>query len=155
MSTTYCWARYSRAVLTLVAVQAEWTWFERRGRAFPGRTFWSFALLYGVLRFIIEFFRGDTSRGFIFNTLSTSQFISVVLAPISLSIWDEPGLLIKGHDHPPMVMMGHNKPEYEAWVEAAGYVKAKDLFTKARDAGKDYRTQVRKLVPVTRKTTAA
>jgi hypothetical protein len=28
-----------------------------------------------------------------------------------------------------MVMMGHNKPEYEAWVEAAGYVKAKDLFT--------------------------
>ena len=51
------------------------------------------------------------------------------MGPFSLSIWDEPGLLIKGHDHPPMVMMGHNKPEYEAWVEAAGYVKAKDLFT--------------------------
>jgi hypothetical protein len=28
-----------------------------------------------------------------------------------------------------MVMMGHNKPEYEGWVEAAGYAKAKDLFT--------------------------
>jgi hypothetical protein len=26
-------------------------------------------------------------------------------------------------------MMGHNRPEYEGWVEAAGYVKAKDLFT--------------------------
>src|SRR5688500_16828423 len=51
------------------------------------------------------------------------------MGPFSLSIWDEPGLLIKGHDHPPMVMMGHNKPEYEAWVEAAGYAKAKDLFT--------------------------
>jgi hypothetical protein len=51
------------------------------------------------------------------------------MGPFSLSIWDEPGLLIKGHDHPPMVMMGHNRPEYEAWVEAAGYVKAKDLFT--------------------------
>ncbi|HEX8062958.1 MAG TPA: N-acetyltransferase [Allosphingosinicella sp.] len=51
------------------------------------------------------------------------------MGPFSLSIWDEPGLLIKGHDHPPMVMMGHNKAEYEAWVEAAGYVKAKDLFT--------------------------
>ncbi|HEX9947558.1 MAG TPA: N-acetyltransferase [Allosphingosinicella sp.] len=51
------------------------------------------------------------------------------MGPFSLSIWDEPGLLIKGHDHPPMVMMGHNKPEYEAWIEAAGYVKAKDLFT--------------------------
>ena len=32
---------------------------ERRGRAFPGRTFWIFVLLYGVLRFIIEFYRGD------------------------------------------------------------------------------------------------
>jgi hypothetical protein len=51
------------------------------------------------------------------------------MGPFSLSIWDEPGLLIKGHDHPPMVMMGHNKPEYEGWVEAAGYAKAKDLFT--------------------------
>ncbi len=51
------------------------------------------------------------------------------MGPFSLSIWDEPGLLIKGHDHPPMVMMGHNKAEYESWVEVAGYVKAKDLFT--------------------------
>ena len=51
------------------------------------------------------------------------------LGPFSLSIWDEPGLLIKGHDHPPTVMMGHNNAAYEAWVEAAGYVKAKDLFT--------------------------
>src|SRR5688572_1941785 len=51
------------------------------------------------------------------------------LGPFSLSIWDEPGLLIKGHDHPPTVMMGHNSPRYEAWVEAAGYAKAKDLHT--------------------------
>ena len=46
------------------------------------------------------------------------QGMTRVLAPISLSIWEEPGLLVKGHDHPPMVMMGHNKPEYEAWIEA-------------------------------------
>jgi hypothetical protein len=51
------------------------------------------------------------------------------LGPFSLSIWDEPGLLVKGHDHPPTVMMGHNKPEYQGWVEAAGYTKAKDLYT--------------------------
>src|SRR5690606_35603596 len=49
------------------------------------------------------------------------QGMTRVLAPISLSVWDEPGLLVKGHDHPPMVMMGHNKPVYEAWVERAGY----------------------------------
>ena len=56
--------------------------FERRGRAFPGRTFWSYMLFYGVSRFIIEFFRGD-SRGMI-GTLSTSQFVSVLIVPLSL-----------------------------------------------------------------------
>ncbi|HYD11663.1 MAG TPA: N-acetyltransferase [Allosphingosinicella sp.] len=51
------------------------------------------------------------------------------MGPFSLGIWDQPGLLIKGFDHPPMVMMGHNKAEYEAWVESAGYHGVKDLFT--------------------------
>ncbi len=51
------------------------------------------------------------------------------MGPFSLGIWDQPGLLIKGHDHPPMVMMGHNKAEYEGWVERAGYCGIKDLFT--------------------------
>ncbi|PZU66131.1 MAG: N-acetyltransferase, partial [Rhizobium sp.] len=36
-----------------------------------------------------------------------------VLGPISLSIWEEPGLLIQGHDHPPTVMMGHNSAAYQ------------------------------------------
>ena len=49
--------------------------------------------------------------------------------PISISIWDEPGLLIDGFDQPPMVMMGHHRPAYRGWIEAAGYVKAKDLYT--------------------------
>jgi hypothetical protein len=52
-----------------------------------------------------------------------------VLAPLSLSIWDEPGLLVKGHDHSPMVMMGHHDPRYRAWIEAAGYTPAKTLLT--------------------------
>jgi hypothetical protein len=51
------------------------------------------------------------------------------LGPFSLSIWDEVGLLVSGFDHPPMVMMPHNSPEYPIWVEAAGYAKAKDLLT--------------------------
>lgn len=51
------------------------------------------------------------------------------LGPISSSIWEEPGLLIQGHDHPPTVMMGHHDPRYQAWVERAGYEKAKDLYT--------------------------
>jgi phosphatidylglycerol:prolipoprotein diacylglycerol transferase len=56
---------------------------ERRGRGFPGRTFWTYMLLYGVSRFIIEFYRGD-SRGVVLGMLSTSQFVSVILVPLSI-----------------------------------------------------------------------
>jgi len=66
-------------LVLLVAMLA----IEKRPGAFAGRTFWSFAFGYSVLRFIIEFYRGD-DRGLVFDMLSTSQFISVVLGPISL-----------------------------------------------------------------------
>jgi hypothetical protein len=68
------------------------------------------------------------------------------MGPFSLGIWDEPGLLIEGHDHPPMVMMGHNKPAYEAWVEAAGYAKAKDLYTYELDVTKPFPPLVQRIV---------
>jgi GNAT superfamily N-acetyltransferase len=51
------------------------------------------------------------------------------LGPISLSIWDEPGLEIEGFDESPTAMMGHHRPEYREWIEAAGYDKVKDLLT--------------------------
>ena len=51
------------------------------------------------------------------------------LGPVSLSIWDEPGLEIEGFDEDPTAMMGHHRPEYRGWIEAAGYEKAKDLLT--------------------------
>jgi len=57
------------------------------------------------------------------------QGMTHVLGPVSLSIWEEPGLLIHGFDHPPTVMMGHDRPEYRAWIEAAGYEPAKTLHT--------------------------
>jgi phosphatidylglycerol:prolipoprotein diacylglycerol transferase len=61
---------------------------ERKGRPFPGRTFWSYMFLYALSRYVIEIYRGDP-RGMIFGVLSTSQFISVVLAPLSIAmlIW--------------------------------------------------------------------
>ena len=55
------------------------------------------------------------------------------LGPFSLSIWDEPGLEIEGFAEPPTAMMGHHRPEYRQWIEAAGYTKAKDLITYALD----------------------
>ena len=57
------------------------------------------------------------------------QGMTRALGPISLSIWDEPGLEIEGFSQPPTVMMGHHKPEYQGWIEGAGYRKAKDLLT--------------------------
>jgi hypothetical protein len=51
------------------------------------------------------------------------------MGPFSLGIWDEPGLLVMGHDHPPMVMMGHNRADYQGWIEGAGYAGVKDLYT--------------------------
>jgi hypothetical protein len=68
------------------------------------------------------------------------------MGPFSLGIWDEPGLLIKGHDHPPMVMMGHNQAAYSGWVEAAGYAKAKDLFTYDIDVTRPFPPIVQRIV---------
>ena len=56
---------------------------ENRGRPFAGRTFWSYLLLYPAVRFLIEFYRGDP-RGTVFDVLSTSQFVSLLLVPLSI-----------------------------------------------------------------------
>ncbi|MGC4086097.1 MAG: prolipoprotein diacylglyceryl transferase [Vicinamibacterales bacterium] len=55
---------------------------EKKGRPYPGRTFWVYMLLYAISRFIIEFYRNDP-RGAVLM-FSTSQFISLVLAPLSV-----------------------------------------------------------------------
>ena len=55
---------------------------ESRGRRFPGRTFWLYLLLYALSRYAIEIYRGDP-RGTV-GMFSTSQFISVVLAPLAV-----------------------------------------------------------------------
>jgi hypothetical protein len=51
------------------------------------------------------------------------------IGPISLAMWDEPGLLVEGFEQPPVVMMGFNSSAYGPWVEAAGYVGVQDLLT--------------------------
>ena len=68
------------------------------------------------------------------------------LGPFSLGIWDEPGLLVKGHDHPPMVMMGHNLAAYEDWVGAAGYKGVKDLYTYDLDVTNDFPPLIQRIV---------
>ncbi len=57
---------------------------ERKGKPFAGRTFWLYIGLYAISRFIIEYFRGDIQRGTVFGTMSTSQFVSLLLVPAAL-----------------------------------------------------------------------
>ena len=69
-----------------------------------------------------------------------------VLGPISMSIWEEPGLLIQGYDHPPTIMMGHAKPEYRGWIEGAGYTHAKTLYTYDLDITQEFPPIVRRII---------
>jgi phosphatidylglycerol:prolipoprotein diacylglycerol transferase len=55
---------------------------ENRGKRFAGRTFWLYILLYSISRYVIEMYRGDP-RGSI-GMFSTSQFISLLLAPLAI-----------------------------------------------------------------------
>lgn len=68
------------------------------------------------------------------------------IGPISMSIWEEPGLLVKGQDHAPVIMMGHHPAHYAAWIEAAGYSRAKTLFTYDLDISKEFPPLVQRIV---------
>jgi len=68
------------------------------------------------------------------------------LGPFSLSIWDEPGLEIEGFSEPPTVMMGHHRPDYRTWIEAAGYAKAKDLLTYEVDIANWWDERIARLI---------
>nr|MCH1932624.1 hypothetical protein [Shewanella shenzhenensis] len=70
------------------------------------------------------------------------------LGPVNLSTNEEVGLLVEGHDTPPMFMMGHDAPWTGARIEAQGYVKAKDLLayqcSVADDLPESIRRRIRK-----------
>ncbi|MBA4767851.1 MAG: N-acetyltransferase [Porphyrobacter sp.] len=69
-----------------------------------------------------------------------------VLGPISLAMWEEPGLLVRGQDHPPMMMMGHHPAHYAGWIEAAGYARVKTLYTYDLDISKPFPPLVQRIV---------
>ena len=51
-----------------------------------------YCILYSIVRFVLEFFRGDTVRGFLLN-LSTSQWISILIFIVGI------GILIYNNKH--------------------------------------------------------
>jgi GNAT superfamily N-acetyltransferase len=74
------------------------------------------------------------------------QGMTRALGPISMSIWEEPGLLIEGFDHPPTIMMGHAKPEYRGWIEGAGYHCVKQLLTYEVDVTRQFPPVVQRII---------
>lgn len=69
-----------------------------------------------------------------------------VLAPLSMSVWEEPGQLTKGFDHPPTVMMGHQPERYQHYIEAQGYAPAKLLRTYELDITKPFPPLIQRIV---------
>lgn len=57
-----------------------------------------------------------------------------IRGPFSFSINEECGLLVKGFEHPPYVLMGHNPAYYPELIEKSGYGKVKDLYCWHYDA---------------------
>ena len=52
---------------------------------FHGQVLLTYAIVYPILRSTLEFFRGDAGRGYVIDgVLSTSQFISILVAGASL-----------------------------------------------------------------------
>lgn len=57
----------------------------RKGRL-AGRLLYLYLISYGILRFFLEFLRGDDYRGFLFG-LSTSQIISLLILLVCIPAW--------------------------------------------------------------------
>ena len=75
------------------------------------------------------------------------QGMTRVLAPMSMSIWEEPGQLVQGFDHPPTVMMGHQGERYRDWIlSAGGYDTAKTLYTYELDITKEFPPLIQRII---------
>jgi phosphatidylglycerol---prolipoprotein diacylglyceryl transferase len=56
-----------------------------RRKRFDGQVILAYTMLYAMARFVLEYFRGDADRGFVFDgALSTSQLIGIIMFALSL-----------------------------------------------------------------------
>lgn len=88
----------------------------------------------------------DTAEGWL-----RAEGMTSAMGPFSLSIWDEPGLLVDGFDRPPTVMMGHHLAYYRRLIEARGYAGIKDLHTYELQIDKPFPDIVQRIVAASEK----
>jgi hypothetical protein len=74
------------------------------------------------------------------------QGMTRVLAPMNLSVWEEPGLLVRGFDHAPMYMMAHHDARYQGWIEGQGYDRVKTLYTYDLDVRVEYPALIQRVI---------
>ena len=65
----------------------------------------------------------DTAGGWL-----KARGLARVQGPFNFSINDELGMLVRGFEHKPNMIMGHALPYYQALMDANGFAKAKDLI---------------------------
>ncbi len=97
---------------------------------------------YGGKTGFFGFFEADDpeSAAALFDTAEkwfASRALTEILGPIDpvAECW---GFTIDGFEKPPVFMSPYNPPSYPAWIEAAGYRKAKDLLVYEVDSRKGY-----------------
>ncbi len=65
-----------------------------------------------------------------------NEKMNIIRGPMNFSTNHECGLLVKGFDSPPKIMMTYNFPYYENLIKENGFIKAKDLLAFLLDTEK-------------------
>lgn len=79
---TQIWAMIYSMLIFLICY-----WTEARVK-FKGQVMLTFLISYAIFRFILEFFRGDESRGVYFNNhLSTAQITGLIVLVVAAGLW--------------------------------------------------------------------
>jgi GNAT superfamily N-acetyltransferase len=79
-----------------------------------------------------------------------SKGMTAVRGPISPSINDEVGLLVRGFQHTPAFMMPYHLPYYKTLIEHAGYAKAEDMLAWKLDAEKTLTPKLKRVTDMMR-----
>jgi len=67
-------------------------WMFRKRKRFDGQLFWTYLLLYALMRSFVECFRGDPRGLFFHQTVSIAQIISLPVAILAIAmLWIKPG----------------------------------------------------------------
>jgi phosphatidylglycerol:prolipoprotein diacylglycerol transferase len=78
---------YEAAFITVVGLIL--LWMKRAGLRFHGQLFLCYLLLYAIGRSVLENYRGDYVRGYVFGNVSNAQFTAglIALTSIGLYLW--------------------------------------------------------------------